>query len=238
MSAGGRSSFVRRLKSVLLPSGPGPRRILFGDFAGIRMEIDLHHRSQLVLGLAEREVHRWLVAASTDARSAIDAGAAEGVYSLYFLLKTPVRQVFAFEPSDLERALLARNLELNGLAGDDRLRIYPNFVGDASHSFALDSLLPQLEMPCCVKVDVEGAEADVLRGAPGLLRRRDVRWLVEVHSSELEAECRRLLMEAGLEVQVLRRAWWRRFLPELRPIGINHWLAAQSAMLSPANAGV
>lgn len=219
---------VSGLKSLLLPAGSKPRTILRGPAKGIRMEVDLHHRTQLMLGQAEREVHGWLTKSGANVRSAIDVGAAEGAYSLYFLMRTPVNQLFAFEPSDRERALLARNLELNGLSNDRRLRISAMPVGDGSHSVALDSLLPELETPCFVKIDVDGAEADVLRGGRALLRRPDIYWLVEVHSRDLESECRAQLERAGLHVDTVRAAWWRTLLPELRPISLNHWLVASN----------
>jgi hypothetical protein len=190
------------------------------------MEVDFRHRTQLLLGLSEQEVHRWLTKSVAHIRSAIDVGAAEGAYSLYFLMRTPVNQLFAFEPSDSERVRLTRNLELNGLTDDRRLHISPSSVGDGTQTVALDSLLPQLEAPCLVKIDVDGAEVDVLRGSTELLRRTDIYWLIEVHSRELEKECRIRLERAGLHVETVRRAWWRTVLPELRPIGLNHWLVA------------
>jgi hypothetical protein len=190
------------------------------------MEVDLRHRTQLLLGLSEREVHSWLRKSVANIRSAIDVGAAEGAYSLYFLMMTQISQLFAFEPSDPERLRLARNLELNGLSNDPRLHISPKPVGDGFQTVALDSLLSQLEAPCLVKIDVDGAEVDVLRGSAKLLRRPDVYWLIEVHSHELETECRIQLERAGLHVETVRRAWWRMVLPELRPIGLNHWLVA------------
>jgi len=214
------------LKDQLLPKGSKPRTILLGPAKGVRMDVDLHHRTQLLLGLSEREVHGWLTRHSSNIRSAIDVGAAEGAYSLYFLMKTPATQVFAFEPSDFERHRLARNLELNGLTNDRRLHISSKLVGDGSQTVALDSLLPQLETPCLVKVDVDGGEVDVLCGSTDLMRRPNIYWLIEIHGRELENECRTRLEQAGLHVQAVRRAWWRAAVPELRPVGLNHWLVA------------
>ena len=179
-----------------------------------------------MVGLAEQEVHGWLTKSVASIRSAIDVGAAEGAYSLYFLMKTPINQLFAFEPSDPEMARLARNLELNGLSSDHRVHLFSQRVGDGSGTVALDSLLPELETPCLVKIDVDGGEADVLRGSAGMLRQPGIRWLVEVHSLELENQCRTLLEQAGLEVHTVPQAWWRKWLPELRPIELNHWLVA------------
>jgi hypothetical protein len=215
------------LKQRLLPNGSRPWKILLGPAKGIYMEVDLQHRTQLVLGLAEREVHEWLTKSVVDIHSAIDVGAAEGAYSLYFLMRTPIKQLFSFEPSGAERMRLARNLELNGLTNDRRLHLSPDPVGDGSQTVALDTLAPELDTPCLVKIDVDGGEADVLRGSTELLHRTDVSWLIEVHSRELENECRVQLERAGLHVETIHRAWWRALMPELRPIGLNHWLIAR-----------
>ena len=53
----------------------------------------------------------------------------------------------------------------------------------------LDSLAPAIALPCLVKkVDIDGGEADLLRGAAALLQAAQVRWIVEIHSKSLEQE--------------------------------------------------
>ena len=65
---------------------------------------------------------------------------------------------------------------------------------------ALDELLAagHIEMPDVVKVDVEGAEALVLRGAARILRERKTKWFIEIHSRSLARECASLLSANGL----------------------------------------
>jgi hypothetical protein len=77
-----------------------------------------------------------------------------------------------------------------------------------------------------VKVDVEGAELQVLEGARDLLGRGGVSWIVETHSLELERECIRVLESCRLRVRVVEPAWWRVAVPETRPIAHNRWLVA------------
>lgn len=54
-----------------------------------------------------------------------------------------------------------------------------------------------------VKVDVEGGELLVLKGAKRLLAEGSLRWLVEAHSGELETEVVEVLREAGYECRIV-----------------------------------
>ena len=218
--------FISRAKKLVTPAGRRPRTIASGVFKGIRMELDLRHETQVYLGLYERELYAWLTRLSSNAVTAVDIGAANGEFALYFLLKSSARVVVAVEPSEQARQQLARNLELNNCAGDRRLTVDPHFVGqrDSSTERTVDSLLPQVQPPCVVKIDVDGGELDVLRGARRTLDRRDVSWIVETHSEELERQCRDVLRASGLATKVVRNAWWRVLAPEFRPIPHNRWL--------------
>jgi hypothetical protein len=50
--------------------------------------------------------------------------------------------------------------------------------------------------------------------------------LIEIHSADLERECKSQLERAGYNVRVIRAAWWRFLIKEERPIPVNHWLVA------------
>ncbi len=217
-----------RLKRLVLPAGRAPRVIRAGVLRGLRMQLDLAHQAQRWLGLQERELYGWLRKLSAGIATAIDAGASDGMYTLYFLIRTSARKVLAFEPGAESRKLLEENLKENGLYGDTRLEVVAEYVGARSEGefTTLDSFLGPLVLPCLVKVDVDGGEADLLRGARELLALRHVRWIIEVHSKELENECLDILSEAGYRTRRIPNAWWRHFLPELRPIAVNHWLVA------------
>jgi len=64
--------------------------------------------------------------------------------------------------------------------------------------FTVATLAAAYGVPDFVKVDTEGSEVLVLRGARPVLGQAD--WLVEWHSPALREECRRLLAGAGLKV--------------------------------------
>jgi hypothetical protein len=216
------------LKKSLFPSGLAPRMIRSGLIAGLTMDLDFAHHTQRWLGLQERELYGWFRRLSDGIHTAIDVGASEGMYTLYFLARTPAKKVFAFEPSEDELRQLKSNLALNGLAETPRLEIVPKCVGASvtEEQVTLDSLAERMDQPCLVKVDIDGGEVSLLDGARDLLRSPETRWIIEVHSNALQGKCLEILQAANYRTLVVRNAWWRNFLPELRPGELNHWIIA------------
>jgi FkbM family methyltransferase len=129
-----------------------------------------------------------------EAKVLFDIGANVGVYSVLGCAKQPELQAFAFEPVVENRALLDRNLSLNGV--DGRVSIEPVAISDrngtatislaasGTHSLSarpdgatrevqtltLDEFHRDHQVtPDLIKIDVEGHEAAVLDGARTLL---------------------------------------------------------------------
>jgi hypothetical protein len=216
------------IKGWLVPSGTKPRSIKYGAFRGLKMNLDLRRQTQVLLGLAEREVFPILQAFARRAVTGIDIGAAEGEYTLLFLSQPSIKRVLAFDPSENLLAGLAANLALNGFSDDQRATLIKKYVADrmdADHC-TLDSFAADLQGPCVVKIDVDGGEGLVLQGAGALLDRKDVSWIIETHSAALERDCERALKAKGLTTLIIKNAWWRKLIPELRPLAHNRWLAA------------
>jgi hypothetical protein len=216
------------IKKFLLPAGASVRTIQTGALAGLRMDLNLLHQSQRWLGLEERELNGWLRRLSVGIRTALDVGANTGMYTLYFLSKTGAQTVIAFEPAIDVMEQLRKNLASNGFEGETRLKIETRPVGATPNGqdVALDSYLNEIRFPCLVKVDIDGGEAALLEGARKLLAVEGVRWIIEVHSAALQQQCLNILRQANYRVVVVRNAWWRNFLPELRPGELNHWIVA------------
>ena len=71
----------------------------------------------------------------------------------------------------------------------------------------IDSLLRSHEIPPpnVVKIDVEGGELDVLRGAREMLRLSRPRIFLEAHGAELEKACSQQLLQLGYRIHRIER---------------------------------
>jgi len=216
------------LKAALVAHGPRPRRVPIGLYAGLTLEIDLASQTQLYLGLWERETHPFLRRAIATSRWLVDVGAGSGELVLAFLRDRPGGRAWAIEPSEAGRRAIERNLALNPDLPAANLTIVSELAGEREGPgvVRLDRLPLPIDAPGLVKIDVDGAEMDVLRGAEGLLRRADVKLLIETHTRELEEQCLALLGEHGYPCEIVRNAWWRAIVPEHRPSSHNRWLVA------------
>src|SRR5262245_46948320 len=215
-------------KQKLVSDEWAPRKIVAGPFCGIRMNLNLMHQTQIFLGLFERETHPWLLRLSQNISTAIDIGAAYGEYTLFFLMNTTASQVYAFEPDAAMLSHLKNNLELNPEANTERLILSKKFLGgpNLKSAVCLDTLAKRISVPCFIKMDVDGAEAEILSGATVMNALPDIRWLIETHSTELERACVIQLERLGFKTIIVRNAWWRYIVPEQRPIAHNRWLVA------------
>lgn len=216
------------IKTAIVPKGRSPRKIVSGPFNGIVMNLDLTTQFQFYIGTFERETQKWIRRLSQGIKSAVDIGAADGEYSLYFLSRTNSSKVYAFEPMSECRERIAHNLRNNHLTDVARFSLSDKMVGakDNEQSCTLDSLLSRLDFPCFVKMDVDGGETEILTGAASLLRKENVRWLIETHSKALERDCMRILQDSGYTTRMVPNAWWRCIIPEHRPTEHNRWLVA------------
>lgn len=216
------------VKQLVILPGLRKRTIRGGPLRGIKMNLDLSCQTQMWLGFYEREIFSDLTALSKGIRTALDIGVGYGDYTLYFLLKTQAERVIACEPSAEMRSHLSQNLRLNGIEDTPRLEVVEKFVNSYidKNKVTLDGLASAVRPPILVKLDVDSLESKVLRGASEFLRLPDVRWIVETHSKALEEECLRIFQLAGYRTKVIRNAWWRLFVPDLRPIEHNRWLTA------------
>jgi hypothetical protein len=137
--------------------------------------------------------------------------------------------VIAIEPNAADVVELRENLTLNSLNERD-LDIVERTVSPAAQpqSIALDDVAVDRSVRGFLKIDVDGAEMDVLRSGEKLLSPGTADLLIETHSLELERDCLAWLEARGFTVRIVPNAWWRVFIPEYRIIPHNRWLWATS----------
>ena len=218
------------LKRKLLPSGLVPRTLPMGLGRGIVMDIDFAHETRLFLGLYELEVARHIRRMCSPGAVSYDVGGQHGYDALVFAKLTGGR-VESFECSDSAVARMrhsfGQNAELASL-----INLVHAMVGAGNDgTLALDE--HGGPRPDFLKVDVEGAEYDVLRGAGRILTECRPHLLIEVHSLELERECGRLLTSLGYQPIVVHQ---RRVLPDYRPDPHNRWVVAYGERSRPDGA--
>lgn len=215
----------RILKQWLLPSGRKTRRLLGGLSRGMVMQLDLQHQMQRLIGLDEREIMPAVRQRIRECASLVDVGANDGFYTMAFL-RSPARRVIACEPSDAAERLLA-NATANGFSPDGRFTLIRRFIGCGPDAIPLRDLVRDLPAPVFLKVDIDGGEVDLLRSIEGSERFRDLRWLVETHSADLERQCCEWFAAHRYQTEIVPNASWRWLIPELRPVEQNRWLIAE-----------
>jgi hypothetical protein len=218
-------SLKRWLKRQILPGSPRVHRIRFGLARGCLMNLNLQNQLQRLLGLDEREIAATVRRGLASARSAVDVGANDGYYTLVFL-RSNAERVIACEPGAVAEELL-RNISMNQCRCEGRFAMERRPIGARPDELGLGKLMMDLPRPLLVKIDIDGGELEALASADGLDHLEDTFWVVETHSVELERECRSWFDARGFRTSIVDHAWWRRFIPELRPGPQNRWLIAE-----------
>ena len=219
-----------RIKGWIFGRSLRPRRIRFGLLRGWRFVVDPLEKSQRLLGLDEKEIASHVRAATEHSRTAVDVGAHDGWYSTFFASRPNISRVIACDHNPRVVDRLKENLNLNGLQG--KVAVHVTSVGRSNTPGcrSLDDLLAGEAAPFVIKVDIDGGELDALAGGATVLRDQDCSLIVETHSLDLERACIKHLKGLGYETTVIPIGWYRRFVPELRPIPHNRWFVASRSI--------
>lgn len=195
---------------------------------------------------------RWLQVQPWTGKVVYDIGAWEGVLALFFARAVgSTGAVVAFEPNSSSAARLRTNLALNGIS---HVFLFEVALGEADgHAWLhvprgvaarsqlieqqtdlpvlvkrLDALVAEaaLPLPNFIKVDVEGAELAVLRGAQATLTRCSPDMLIEVHPQTDRIALWMLLDGLGYDLHCLETRKALRSLVDLQgEQETQHWIA-------------
>jgi FkbM family methyltransferase len=208
------------------------------DVAGARVRVPGPLAIRLSVVAGNVRVHRLIDAAIRPGATVVDVGASIGYNTVYASRRVgPTGRVIAIEPAADNVGVLRENIAANRL---DNVVVRPVAAGRAhevrdfflrGETSAVNSLFPESVYaavtsvaqvpvaplddlvdvdPALVKIDVEGAELDVLAGMTRLLRHPPIRLIVEWHPGLQEAAgyapdaLPRLLLDRGLTVHA---AW-------------------------------
>lgn len=222
-----RVSIVNRIKSLVVPHGEKPRRLVSGPGKGLVMNLDLTFQTRLWLGLYETELNDTLRQLCQPGTKAFDIGGQFG-YDALILAKLTGAEVVTVDCEDFSIAAMKANIALN--PGMDRL-VQPRqaFIAQTSDSatrhLSIDDLAAETFTPGLMKIDIEGGEVDALHGAAAVLRDAKPFLLIEVHTMALEEECVSILHGLGYQTRLIDQ---RKILADHRPIEHNRWLVAQA----------
>ncbi len=163
-------------------------------------------------GLHEKKLLEWWASEARDKRVVYDVGGFNGVYGIVAATINPAAVVHIFEPDPVNITHIEENVRLNGVrncvverkaVGDEDGFLL--FAGDGSTGGRLSPQgtlrvpvvrLDSYEAPDLVKIDVEGGECAVLRGAQQALQRAPS-MLLEVGPATPLAELKTLLLPLG-----------------------------------------
>lgn len=178
------------------------------------------------LGIYEPELQELIVGELGEGKVFYDIGANAAFFSLIAArVVGPGGMVYAFEPLPENVGVVVDHIEINQLKNLEleqmavgasvgeatflRTGITSSHLGGGDENggqtlkvrlTTLDEFVKDHRPPDFAKVDVEGAEAQVLEGASEVLRKHRPRLLIEMHTSEAYRRCEQILRENGYTI--------------------------------------
>jgi FkbM family methyltransferase len=215
---------ILRLPLALIPR-EAEVRILRGPLRGIRW---IKGAGPNAYWLGTYEVSRIRAFANTVRQGAVfyDVGANVGIYSLLAALRAgPSGRAYAFEPLERNLRYLRRHISLNkvqnctvfeqAVCNEEGMCSFSAAAVESSMarlspdgeilvpSTTLDNCIygpRRLPPPDIVKIDVEGAELEVLKGSYRALAEFRPTIFLEIHGTQLHADCRAFLSRMSYRI--------------------------------------
>ena len=221
---------LRRLLNVSLPGGLREVEIAAGPLRGRRLVLDLQTEKFYWLGTYEPLLVKLFQEHVRPGMVAYDIGGHAGYFALLLgLLVGDAGRVFTFEPEAQNAERIRRMIQANGIAR--QITLVEAAVADQGGEMDFFSGGPASAQggvierrgegrrvrcialdewggpaPEVVKIDLEGAEALVLRGMQQILRRHRPRLVIELHHPAATRETCEILRECGYRWRPLQDA--------------------------------
>ena len=220
---------VAAIKNALVSDRSRDLTVWAGPARGAVLHTNYRKSTRELFGLYEVELTPYVRRYVKPRDVCYDVGAAGGYYAFAFARLAAPGEIHCFEleerAADELKALVARNSHLGS-----RVVVHHARVGgsdDGPGAVSLDTVLygQGCPPPKVIKIDAEGAELDILRGAARLLREYRPRLLIEVHSLELETSCVALLTGVGYETTVVHNH--EIMAEDTFRSGHNRWVCAE-----------
>ena len=219
------------LKSAL-PDRAVPMRVWRGPFRGARVMMNPRASLRKALGLYEHELNSWLDAALRQTHRVLDVGANDGYFT--FGCAAAYRrlgiagEILAFEAQQKHVDELRAAIKTQP-AGGSRIDITHAFIGAATGGefLALDDVAVDDRRRTLIKLDVEGAEEDVIAGARSWLLPENL-FVIEVHRRPSIDRLRSMFHAAGLELELIEQQPLPILGGEVRDAD-NWWLVSKLA---------
>ena len=193
----------------VLPNRPMLTRIWRGPFRGARIVMNPRDSLRKIFGLYEHELNNWLEQALRRVSRVIDVGANDGYFTFgsaaAFRRLGKTGEIIACEPQDRHVAILRESVASQAQTGI-RFEIVHALVGRELKPgiITLDSLRSAVDDPndkvsTLLKIDVEGAEVDVIAAGLSWLQPFNL-FVIEVHQERFLDPLRDLFAEQGLRL--------------------------------------
>jgi len=220
---------IAAIKNALVSDQSRDLRVWAGPARGAVLHTNYRKGTRELFGLYEVELTPYVRRYVRPRDVCYDVGAAGGYYAFAFARLAAPGEVHCFESerpaADELTALAARNSHLGS-----RIVVHHARVGASNAEtgvISLDTVLydQRCPPPNVIKIDAEGAELDILRGAARLLREHRPKLLIEVHSLELETACAALLTGGGYHTTIVNNS--AMMAEHLFRAGHNRFLCAE-----------
>lgn len=187
-----------------LPNQPVPTRVWRGPFRGARIVMNPRNSMRKIFGLYEHELNEWLEQALRRVNRVLDVGANDGYFTFgcaaAFRRMSKTGEIIGFEPQERHVNTLRESIAAQGQI-DVSVNIVHALVGREvfGGTTTLDATPTMDRMNTLVKIDVEGAEVDVIKGARLWLHPSNL-FVIEVHKKSFLDQLRQMFAEHNLNL--------------------------------------